>query len=73
MKTKVICAALLAVFALGFNAQANTLTAGKTNRKTAVAAKHKAVNKKKIAKPGKPAKKAKAGKKAAASTAKPVK
>ena len=73
MKTKVICAALLAMFAIGMSAQANPLTAGKANGKTAVVAKHKAVNKKKIAKPGKPAKKAKAGKKGAANTARPTK
>ncbi len=70
MKTKVICAALLAMFAIGMTAQANPSTAG---RKAAVVAKHKAVNKKKIAKPGKPAKKAKVGKKVTANTAKPTK
>jgi len=63
MKTKVICAALLALFAFGMTAQANTLTTGK-----------KAVTKKKANKPVKKAKKAKAGKKAAAAnTAKPTK
>jgi len=71
MKTKVICAALLAMFAFGMTAQANTLAAGK---KAVVVAKHKVVTKKKAAKPGKKAKKAKAGKKvAAANTAKPTK
>ena len=72
MKTKVICAALLAMFAIGMTAQANTLTAGK---KAVVVAKHKAVTKKKAVKPAKQTKKtkgAKAGKKTAA-TAKPTK
>ena len=72
MKTKVICAALLAMFAIGMNANATTLTTGK---KIALFAKHKAVNKKKATKAVKPGKgkKAKAGKKAAApATAKPA-
>ena len=71
MKTKVICAALLAMLAVGINANANTLTVAK-GKKTLVVAHRKAVNKKKAVKPGK-GKKAKAGKKATApATAKPA-
>jgi|GEM_PF-4548062 len=72
MKTKVICAALLAMMVMGMKAEARTITAGKNTKKTVVVHR-KAVNKKKVVKTSKPGKKAvKGSKKATTNAAKPV-